>query len=489
MSTSGSFNPPENPCPANAFTATEIVALRDSGQLRPECHYIVNGPTIGTPGSTSPTVIELHAVTPSTLSKDAKVFQSFNPEGAFVGNYDPDADTANGGSLNALTDHWGNDVTDEDAGAPTVHTQFPWHLAGPDVRDNIIDDCILTGWAGVSGQIRDNNLKGSTVDLTGRTGPTSRFNSNTIVDGLIALNVPTSFFDNNQITSAQINHLGTGAGSFSFQNNVLLTGDVEVDATTTAQVTMNNNVFGGTAGGYRVAVTGKTGSSATVSGNRLFNVGGATQDLLIGGPAIVSVTGNQIGAGDMRLTGAGDATVRGCNLAGATVTHQGSGVFLVDGSTVQGSSIITAAPSTRGLTVNSGLVNSSTVTQNGTGSANADRFPTGSATVLQRATVTFHATSAATPVSAYSGLVATAGASVDVADHTAATPLNNVRVEGNTVLNLSAAAAVSDSRFACGAVVNVGHAVTSCIVEGLFTKTTTGANVNTLTNASFDSFG
>lgn len=332
MGTNAGYVQPPNPCPQQVFTATEIVALRDSGGLRVDCHYRVQGPVIGTPGNTSPTIVELHAVTASALSKEAKVQQTFNPEGAFIGSYDPDADTANGGTLNELIDHWNNQISDEDAGSVaghTVHTQWPYHLASTNLRDNVINDSTLIGLdtaLPAGGRFNDNTIRNSTVDITGRAAAGAFFDQNVIETSTVTAHNPTSFIRQNQITGATVSNLGTTGASFSFQNNVMLTGTVNVDAATTAQVTMNNNVFGGTSGGYRVAIRNRTAGLVTISGNRLFNNSGGAQDLLVDGPSgTVTVASNEIGAGSISfLAGVGNASssISSSELRGVTVTKQ-----------------------------------------------------------------------------------------------------------------------------------------------------------------------
>ncbi|QBZ73506.1 hypothetical protein SEA_MISCHIEF19_21 [Streptomyces phage Mischief19] len=321
------------PCDNTVLTAAQVIALRNAGGLRVDCHYRVQGPVIGTPGNTSATIVELHAVTPSTLSKEAKVWQTFNPEGAFIGSYDPDADTAGGGTLNRLIDHWDNDVSDEDAGnaaSHTVHNQFPYHLSSTNLRDNVINDCNLTGWPialGAGAQITDNDLRESTIDLTGltqATGPASRFARNRVDFSTISLQVAKAFVNDNQCSTANITHLGTGAGSFSFQNNAMpCPGTVNVDATTTGQITMNRNIWGGTTNGTRVGFTGLT-ASAILSGNRLFGIGGAVSyDLDVRGSGSVQVIGNEMTAVEMLFDGSGLTNLTSNRCTGTRVNQQG----------------------------------------------------------------------------------------------------------------------------------------------------------------------
>lgn len=340
MATNAGYNPPSDPpCSTDVITAAAAVALRNAGGLDVRCHYFVQGPTIGTPGNTSATIVELHAVTPSSFGKEAKVSQTFNPEGAFIGSYDPDADTANGGTLNELLDHWGNRLTDEDAGnaaTHTVHNQWPYHLSGPLLRDNIADDTDLPGLAAfvaAGGEFRDNELRETSVDLTGVTSPgpapASFFRRNVINTGNVTLHVPTVYINNNALNNASVTHLGTGAGSFSLQNNTFLTGVVDVDAATTSQVTVNNNVFGGVTGGYHLSVQGKTNGPAIFSGNRCFNSAGSpTAEATLGGSATnLTVSSNEIGQGVLALSSSGNVSLTSCDLTNQTITHTGSGTL------------------------------------------------------------------------------------------------------------------------------------------------------------------
>lgn len=331
------------------MTATALVALRNAGGLDVRCHYFVHGPTIGTPGNTSPTVLELHAVTASTLSKEAKVFQNYNTEGAFIGSYDPDADTANGGTLNELLDHWDNRLSDEDAGnaaSHTVHNQWPYHLSGTLLRDNTVNDCDLPGLAAfvaAGASFTDNTLQESTVDLTGVTSPgpapMSFFLRNQLQSSTFRANCPTAYGNNNTMSGASVQHLGTGAASFSFQGNTMLSGSVTVDAATTAQVTMNNNVVGGTSGGSRINVTGKTTSGFTFSGNRIFSQSAGSYEVQASGTGTVSVTACEIGAGELTLSGPGNATLTACGLTAATVTQGGAGNLTLSRAKIDGSTL------------------------------------------------------------------------------------------------------------------------------------------------------
>lgn len=502
MSTSGSFTPPATPeCAYEPrMTRAEALAHRAAGTLDPNCVVVItDGPVIGTPGNTSPTEVQLVPVTSTDLGRTARVHTTFD-NNAFAGIYDIDAGPA--GSLNEITDHWGNTISDEDVNAPTVHTQFPYHLAGPNLRDNVIDDCVLIGWATAVGEIRDNELKGSTVDLTGRTS--GRFNSNEITDSSVVVNTATSFVDDNQLTVASVSHVGTGAGSFSFAFNVMVTGSVSVDAATTSQVTINNNVIGGSAGGFRLAVVGKTNELAIISGNRLFNQSLAgTADLIVSGTGDFGLTNSEISGSSLNFDGPGIVDIIGANMGGSTINvtagdfvglrfqmvgstanHQGSGLMTLQDTTLNASNVISATGSTRGLRLLGATAFGSIVTQNGTGATNNDSFQAG--VTLAQGTVNLNATAAGTPASSFQGVLITSGGVLNVGDHSDATPVQSSRIDGRAILNLSGAGVFITSRISGDAVLTLVNSATSSVIEGAFTKSPVGANTNRLCNKGFD---
>ncbi len=324
MSTSGGYTQPANPCPTNVFTRAALLALRTAGTLRPECHYLVTGPVIGTAGNTSPTVVEMHATSPTELSMNASLRTNFYVDSW---NCEFDIDLGAAGSIQRLTDNWDNEAIDSDPDAPTVHAQVPWHKGGNDFRDNVFQDATLPGWGAAGGTLTDNDIQESMVDLTGKTLGT--FNRNVIHASQFTANPSQSFLANNIITAAVVSHLG--GGSFSYQGNTMNSGQVNIDAASVVTVTMNNNTFGGASGGYRVAVVGKTSGSVSVTGNKLFNVGSAAQDLL--------------------ATGTGPVFVQSCDITRGDIAFDGSGTGRIDDSVLSGSVIDKAAGSTTPLTM------------------------------------------------------------------------------------------------------------------------------------------
>jgi len=329
MSTSGSFNPPEIPCDETIYTATALRALRDAGSLRINCHYRVQSDPIGTSGNTSTTVVELHATANNHLSMEGKLQTSFYTD-AWHCIFDLDLGT--NGSFQEVTDNWNNTVRDPDpdSGVNTIVNQFPWHRGSDSLRDNTIDDCLLPGWDTFVGELRDNHLQEATVDLTGVTSPgpapASFFRRNIVNSGSVTLHVPTVYVNNNTLNNSTVSHLGTGAGSFSLQNNTVLDATVEVDAATISSVTANENVIGGA---YRLSFQGKTGGPAIFTGNRCFSgAGNPTAEATLGGSATnLSVLNNDFHAGVITLTAAANATLSGCDTISQTITHTGGGTM------------------------------------------------------------------------------------------------------------------------------------------------------------------
>lgn len=334
MSTNGSFTPSAAPeCAYEPeMTRADALARRTAGTLDPNCVVVItDGPVIGTAGNTSSTQIELQPVTPTDLGRAALVHTTFDNV-AFIGNYN--IDDGPNGSLNALTDHWNNTVRDEDAGAPTVHTQFPYHLSGPTLRDNVVDDCVLTGWAALPNpDIRDNNLSESTVDLTGAT-TLARLVDNTVHRSVLTSHALQTVIESNTLTATTVTHLGTGSPGFGCTQNTFTGGEFIADAATTAQLTLSDNVVGGTDNGYRIHVTGKTGAAVAIQGNRMSGRSTAAQELTCQGTGEITVEANDVSAGVISLNGSGDSVVSSSTLAGATLTKAAgsSGPLTVTGN-------------------------------------------------------------------------------------------------------------------------------------------------------------
>lgn len=501
MSTSGGFNPPSDPpCPyAPRMTRAAALALRAGAGLRENCVVVItDGPTIGTAGNTSATEIELNPVSSTDLGMSARVHSTFSAN-AWDGIYNIDIGTA--GSIVKLTDDWNNTADDTDPNAPTVHTQVPWHKGSDSFRDNSFHDVTLTGWAAAGGTFRDNDLRETTVNVTGKTAGT--FHENNIVGGSLTSLTATSFINDNQMTGAFVSHVGTGAGSFSYQNNTMLTGSVDIDAATTAQVTMNNNVFGGTAGGYRVRMVAASLDPMIVSGNRLFDNGPGAADLQVGGAGEVQVNSNSISAGEIVLNGPARTDIAGCiltdttvtdgdgkldiltsTLAGTTIDQNGSSVLLVSDCLLHNSLVSTVPGATRGLTLDQVSAASSTVAQGGTGSTNVDSLTEGS--VLTASSFLLNSTSGLAVATTCPGVVLASGGIVSIINNTDSGPVFHSRIEGDSALNITGAGVFAQSRLSGEATLNLSGNAQASIIDGQFTVTTALANVNSLMNKAFN---
>jgi hypothetical protein len=528
------------------MTHAEAVALRDAGQLDPNCVVVItDGPVIGTPGNTSPTQIELNPAGPGDIGRTARIHTTFDNV-AFAGLYNIDDGAS--GAINSITDHWNNRVSDEDPGAPTVHTQFPYHMASALLRDNDVNDCTLTGWdtavaAGVL--ITDNELLNAGIHLGGMTAGT--FIRNRVQGPQITVSSPDVLFSSNDIRNAEVTFESTNALTQSFQGNTLLGGRFNVTAATTGRVTVGQNVIGGQGViGYRVLVDGAT-ANVTISGNRLFNQGAdPTADLRVAGSGAAAVTGNDIGAGTVVIENTGTATINGNKMIDPTVSKLGTGTFTVERNTVTrgtitqnatstatlnmvdsqlevpnitlaaGSSnqviissgntgaltlnhqgqgpvqifantgrpaIATSAASTRGLIVNSNT-GRFTVNQNGTGNPGVvlDNLL---GSVLQDGMVNFNSTLAGTGPNTVSGTI-DGQSVVNVIDAASPNCMSQTRVGGFSQLNIQPGGSVSRCRFDADVEVNTGaFGHINSIAEGDFVVTATAANVNRLLNKSF----
>lgn len=323
MSTSGSFTPAGTPpCPA-PMTRAALLALRTAGTLRTECHYIItDGPVIGTAGNTSPTTIELHAVSGAELALEARVHTTFAAS-AWDGLYDIDAGAA--GTITQLEDDWNNRAVDEDPGAPTVHTQVPWHRGSATFSGNSFDTAVLPGWATAVGELTDNDIQGSTVDLTGMTAfVTGVFRRNQVRQGssVTIVSNQTTVLQNNMFNA--IVNCQSGA-QFGLLNNNIQSGVITVDNTTTGRVAVSECTISDS---YRISVVGYTGPNpgCIIGGNTLATQSAGAYDLRCGGSATLNFTGNTVKAGAIDLNGSGVTEVNNNTFAGSNITKAAGSV-------------------------------------------------------------------------------------------------------------------------------------------------------------------
>lgn len=520
MSTTASFVNADPPCPTQVFTRAELIALRDAGSLRIDCHYRWVGPVIGTPGNTSPTIIESHAVQPGELSQNVSVdteFASSTGE-SWAGLADIDLGTA--GTITRLADSWGNVVSDPDADAPTVQSTFPWHRGSSTFRDNEVQDSTLTGWDVGTAFVNGNRIVRSTVDLSG--GWT--FQNNAITGGTVTLQATAGAvrsFSGNTVKGAAVFRADVSAGgSLNIADNEILDGYVvEIAAANGANVTVDGHRFDGHIGAptaidcligadagtvtfgngrsvptalQQYSILGAGGSvavSADVFGGRIIRDAAATANLTLGlGSRVQGVVTQGPGA-----TG-GALVIQNSDVMapGTVVNHLGPGSISILTSVLQGGGVTLSAGATRGLGFTSTTLQAGTVVQNRTGGTGVDQFsnsfvegqgnvvtlngaadPGGNQTILNSSRV--HGLSFLT----LTDPVGTAQPTSVVLQQTEVSAGSSVTGTGTLL--------VQDCRFSAGCNVELGAFThDSTVVEGGFVRTLTGPNSNRRLTKSFD---
>lgn len=456
MSTGGYFVPPTVPECAYApvMTRAAAIALRNGGGLNVNCVVVVSdGPVIGTAGNTSATTVELQPVSATEFSTAATVNTSFGA-GANAWDCIYDIDLGTAGTFIEIRDNQANTVRSTVADAPTVQTQFPWHLAVTgQVRNNTIEESTLTGWGAITTTVRGNQItRNSVVALTGNWGI---FTDNRIENGTVSLLHAaggTRTFSGNTVRGAAVfRTLAGGTGSWTVTDSDFLDGYVfENAAASTATGTVDGSRFEG-----HGATT--IDASVTGSGSRSFN-------------NVRSVTSGV--AQQFTLPGTGPA------------------LSLVDTDFIEGR-VVYAVGATRGLTVSGSTVRGATLSQTRTGGTGVDSVldsvlsGTGTALTLAGAT---------DPAGAQTVLV-----SSHVTEGSALTLTNPAGSGGivvtNTILNAGATVTgtatvlIDRCRFSTGATFTAGAFTHDrSIVDGNLSVTPTASNSGKLANASFNSW-
>jgi len=169
-------------CP-NPMTFGQLRALRNSGSLNKDCHYVVTNYNRGTVGTAT---ILLHAVDEQTLSQDVHVLTTFDNV-AWHGRYDIDANR-----LEYLADNIGNEVS----GRGQVDV-FPWGVAA--VNENRVFEADFRYTAGT--------VTGNTIES----------------DAVVRVN-GGSFIDNKVMPEANVVSEGnTQRNTFDTESNVTIT--------------------------------------------------------------------------------------------------------------------------------------------------------------------------------------------------------------------------------------------------------------------------
>lgn len=431
MSTSGSFTPAAAPpCPyPERMTRIAALALRTAGTLVPDCVVTVtDGPTIGTAGNTSVTEVTLQPVSGTEFAMEALVHTTFSAN-AWQGNYNIDTNT-----IQSLTDDFGNAVKDLDASAPTVHSQFPWHLGSATLRDNYIEDSTLAGWDVQAGALTNNDIRESNIDLTAKTGGnlsgwTTRSHTAVVAGSFSATNTASIA---GSLTKA-------GSGAMSFTNASLHTVTVNQAAGSTGLTTINDTRL----------QSCTVSQPATNTGNVLY------------------FAGNE---GDLGTTHAGAGNVSWAGNFGRL-----------------GFVSSAASDHNTAITRNGGVALSNCITQNSTGGhvTTGDNvlgcmFESDGALTLNNTTDVART---------YTKMqLETGGICVVTDPGNAPNCISGVKVAGQSTLNLQAGGSwILGGRLDAGAIVNTGaNAISQSIVGGALTVTATVANSNRLANKSFN---
>lgn len=523
MSTSGSFVPAAVPeCPyAPRMTRAAAIALAAGGGLLENCVVVItDGPVIGTAGNTSVTEIELNPVSTTAFGQTARVFTTFAPE-AWPGVYDV--------ALNKITelrDDFGNTAKDIDAGAATVHTQWPWHLGSATLRDNYAEDATLTAMAAQVGTITNCRFVGSTVNFTGKTAGTwtdTEFVGATVTTG--ANMVATR----SKVTGATVTNAGAGAFTLTDSRVTDASTALAISGAATGAKTLTGTTIRDR---FRMNITGQ--NVVVLTGSEFAGQGSNPSEAELGGTGTISITDTTVmpafglltaldlqgsgtvtlGQGDMRESRISVAAGASSIVTATTFTFRRSGgiivaatgtgnvvllqgVFLAGGSVQQngaaalsmnacqgGVSLVGAAAATRGATLTGCTGQQLTVTQNGTGSANLDNIIQSEG--IGSVAINLNSTSAATPAQTFPRLALTAGATLNVIDPAGAQPIDNTTIEQQATVNLQAGGSMSRCRVAGEGTLNTGafgHIATTVELQGV--TTLTAANVNRRRTKSF----
>lgn len=533
-------------CYTPRMTRAQALALRTSSLLVVGCPVVItDGPTIGVAGHTSSTEIELQPVSATEIGLGALVNTTFD-NSAWTGLYDIDVGS---GSIVQLEDNDGNIVSDPGDGG-LVHTQFPWGFPGVVQSNRVLaalstETITLTGWgaAATAGTlIRNNDILGGghdiLVDLTGFS-TAGFFVDNVIRDGHVVFSTPLaagSTFSSNIVRDGyRILVAPTGAAGViqidgcefydradaSVVNDMEITisgGTATLDACrfriVSAAVTVQHQI-GGSAGAILMQGSFLNGSSlirgAAAGSDLLIRNSEITNAILtlngtVGTVSIAStymlgglVTRDAAAVGafaisDSYLSGsavlqnagatAGFLEISFCQITG-DVTQAGPGVIQVQGCYVLGGIITNTPTATRGLRILRCTLNSSGFEQRRTLNANLDSVENcnfGASTLIIDGAAGIVGTTAVAQACDVS-----AGSLITITNPSIALQFYGSQVSGNCGLTIVAGGEFNYSRLGSGAILNTGAFILSnVIVEGLFTKTATANNTNTLTNKSYD---
>lgn len=216
--------PVPDTCPA-PMTRAALRALRTSGGLSKDCHYVLTDYNRGTVGTAS---ILLHAVDENTLSMTAKVKTTFDTL-AWDGRYDIDTNR-----LENLSDNLGNEVTGN-----TSVDSFPWGVR--DLTDNRVRHGFINHTGGTVTGVTVG--KGSALNIFGGSL------TETVIDGDSDVTIRSGFnYDNTIRGSSTYNQVGTGTLQHTTiaDESSVTNGDVNILDNTISNSTFNMTGSSGT---------------------------------------------------------------------------------------------------------------------------------------------------------------------------------------------------------------------------------------------------
>lgn len=356
------------------MTAAALIALRDAGSLDPQCHYIVTDWVQGTT-LTGPNTVELHAVSASVLSLEAKVFTPYDNEG-WDGLYDIDRGAV--GQMIELRDNLNNTVRDTTGTSAIVGT-FPWGAAT--WSENYFDSVTLTNPATARTVVRT-TVRDSTLDMTGWTSGT--VSQSEILGSTVLTTGATFTMTNSRLVNSTITGEATGS--------ITLTAGTTAAQLTLVQDAGSLRTWSFTDSDIRnVTMRGQGGAAArsvNISHSRLRNRPNTGDALIALGDSTVAFVGADVSffstwaldgatgssvnilnctidAGIVtRGPSAGDLFITQGQHTGMFLDHQGSGDMTLTQARIAGGTIRLATGSTGGVTLFGAVVEGGTVQVN-----------------------------------------------------------------------------------------------------------------------------
>jgi hypothetical protein len=352
------------------MTVTELRALRDAGSLDPQCHYVVTSFVQGTTLA-GPNLVELHAVSPSALALEAKVWTPYDDE-AWAGLYDIDRGTE--GQLIELRDNLNNVVRDT-TGTSAILGTFPWGT--PTWSENEFDSVTLTAPA-TARVVTGNRIANSTVDMTGwATGSitTSKIESSSIVTTGATMTIAASHVQGTTLTGA-----ATGSITVQQHSRLFLSALINDPGSLKAFNINDSDLRGVTLRGQGGSVTATVmvfasrlrraaaGGSITSLGDCGVSIQGSDIDFqftwTVDGPAGASL--NVLGATVdgiiiTRSAVAGRMDINGGYYTRTVFDHQGSGQINAQGAWTKSGTLRLEAGSSGNLSIQSGTLENGTM--------------------------------------------------------------------------------------------------------------------------------